>query len=198
MSEFPPPPDEGETLDLLGRIRGGEGEAWNDLYRRYHDQLLLTIRARLGSGLRRHMQSEDVLQSVALEAFRDLDGFAYRGPGSLRHFLNKLVLNKIRDRADHFGALKRAGDTPLGDTLLASVPDPATEPTYHDAERYGALERSLARLPEDLREVLLLRRVDGLPSREVAELLGRSDEAVRKAYSRALAKLALMMRDAGH
>ena len=52
MEPFPSPPDEGATLEILGRIRAGEGAAWDDLYRRYHDQLLLTIRASLGRKLR--------------------------------------------------------------------------------------------------------------------------------------------------
>ncbi len=191
MEPFPSPPDEQATLTILGRIRAGEDEAWEDLYRRYHDQLLLTIRASLGRKLRGHLQSEDVFQSVALEALHALEGFEYRGPGSLRHFLNRLAVNKIRDRADFFGAAKRAGDTPLTDTVMKAVS--ADEPAYFDGERYERLERCLERLPEEMREILLLRKVDGLPSKEVATLLGKSDEAVRKVYSRALAKLTVMM-----
>ena len=191
---FPTPPDERQSLDLVRRIQAGEDEAWHELYERYHDQLLLVVRMRLGRGLRRWLQSEDVFQSVAREALTALPRFEDRGPGSLERFLKTLVTNKIRDRADTFGAAKRKGAVPLTDAVADGLADPATEALrYHDAETYERLERCLAELPDELREVLLLRKVDGLGSQEVAELTGRSDAAVRKATSRALARLARLM-----
>lgn len=228
MGDFPAAPDESASLDLVGRIRAGDEAAWNDLYRRYHDQLLLVVRMRLGRRLRGFLQSEDVFQSVALDALSALQRFEYRGPGSLQRFLNTLVVNKIRDRADTFGAAKRAGAVPLSDAIadgLAAPPDgggggrdglggaahgaganAGTGPgaggpdgvRYLDGPRYERLERALAALPDDMREILLLRKVDGLSSQEVAALQGKSDAAVRKASSRALARLTtLMSADAG-
>ena len=191
MATFPPAPDEGETLQLLAGIEDGDRAAWDALYRRYHDRLLLGVRMRLGDGLRSHLQSEDVLQSVVLEAFTSLRGFDYRGPGSLHRYLQRMVLNKVRDLADRFGAVKRAGTVPLDE---AGVVDPVGEEVrYYDAEAYERLERALAALPDDAREILLLRKIDGLSSKEVAESTGRSDAAVRKSYSRALAKLTTLM-----
>ena len=58
---------------------------------------------------------------------------------------------------------------------------------------FERLERAIQQLPEDMRQVLVLRSVDGLPSQEVARKLGKSDAAVRKAYSRAVAQLASRM-----
>ena len=113
MDRLPTPPDERRTVELLEDLRAADEGAWSELYRRYHDELLLLVRRRLGRRLRSVLESEDVLQSVALEAFRALPGFEHRGEGSLRRFLRQLVLNKIRDRADTFGAAKRAGGVPL-------------------------------------------------------------------------------------
>lgn len=184
---FPSGPEESVSLDLVQRIQGGDAEAWNELFRRYHDQLLLGVRLRMGSGLRRHLESEDVFQSVAVEAFRDLARFEYRGPGSLQRYLNTLVLNKLRDRADTFGAVKRAGAVPLDEHTAANLRTP--EPTYHSPE-FDRLERALRALPDEQREVIVLRKLEGLSSREVAERLGTTDDAARKAYSRAMAQLA--------
>ncbi|MEM9803161.1 MAG: sigma-70 region 4 domain-containing protein [Planctomycetota bacterium] len=86
------------------------------------------------------------------------------------------------------------GGAPDPDALA----DPrSVEPVYRDAGRYERLERALAALPAELREVVVLRRIDGLESKEVAALLGRSDDAVRKAYSRAMARLATLLGDDG-
>lgn len=189
---FPDTPDEGRTIEVLARIRDGDDTGWRDLYERYHDELLFVVRAQLGSRLRSVLESEDVLQSVALEAFRALPSFEPRGTGSLRRFLHRLVVNKIRDRADTWRAQKRDGTVPLTDQVLAGVADPGTGPTYFD-DRYGRLERALATLPGEMREVLVLRKMEGYASKEVAERLGKSDAAVRQLYSRGLARLATLM-----
>jgi RNA polymerase sigma-70 factor (ECF subfamily) len=178
-------------MDLVQRIRQGDRAAWDELYARYHDQLLLAVRLRLGSGLRRFLTSEDIFQSVALEAFRSLSEFEYRGQGSLEAYLRTLVVNKIRDRADTFTAKKRAGSVPLGEALAESLAEPG--PRYHDAERYERLERALNALPEDQRELIVLRKLEGLSSKEVAARLGLTDDAARKAFSRAMARLTTLL-----
>jgi len=144
--------------------------------------------------LRASLESEDVLQSVALEAFKALPRFRPHGPGSLRHYLHKMVVNKIRDRADYFSAQKRAGTVPLSDEELERLPGHGGQvPEYYDGARFEELERNLERLPPEMERVLILRRVDGLSSKETARVLGKSDDAVRKLYSRAIARLTLMM-----
>ena len=199
MQAFPDPPDDEATLQILGRIEAGDREAWEELYRRYHDRLLFVVRMRLGRRLRGHLQSEDVLQSVVLEAFQALRSFEYRGPGSLQRFLQKMVTNKIRDLADTYGAEKRAGAVQLDEELARLVPQRGSgdEPAYYETEVYERLERCLAALPDEMRDLVLLRKVDGLSSKEVSERTGKSDAAVRKAYSRALARLATSMASAG-
>lgn len=179
------------SLDLVQRIRAGDHGAWTELYRRYHDQLLLTVRLRLGPGLRRFLQSEDIFQSVALEAFRSLERFEYRGQGSLERYLHTLVVNKIRDRADTFGAAKRAGAVALDEDLSANLADDG--PSYHEGERFERLERALKALSPEQRELVVLRRLEGLSSQEVAARLGTSDGAARKGYSRALARLTTLL-----
>jgi RNA polymerase sigma-70 factor, ECF subfamily len=191
---FPPAPEESVSVELVRRIQGGERAAWNELFARYHDQLLLAVRLRLGAGLRRHLESEDIFQSVALEALRDLERFEYRGQGSLERYLTTLVLNKLRDRADTFAAAKRAGTVPLDELTAASLA--AREPAYH-APAFERLERALNSLPPAQRELIVLRKLEGLSGQELAVRLGTSEEAARKAYSRALAQLATRLQAAG-
>lgn len=191
---FPPPPEETRSLELVKRIQSGERQAWSELYARYHDPLLLMVRVRLGPGLRRFLTSEDIFQSVALEALQSLKDFEYRGAGSLDAYLRTLVLNKIRDRADTFGAQKRSGAVPLDEALVANLAT-CTGPAYHDSERFERLEKALKALPREQRELIVLRKLEGMSSKEVAERLGLGEVAARKAYSRAMARLATLLSD---
>lgn len=189
---FPESISESATLELVTRIREGDSHAFGDLYRRYHDELLFAVRAHLGSKLRSSLESEDVLQSVVVDAFKALPAFQPKGPGSLRHYLHAMIVNKIRARAKYFQADKRAGTQPL---LEADALELAHgEPAYEDSERYDRLERALQLLPEDMRQVVILRKIDGLPSKEAAQAMGTSDSAARKLYSRAMARLTTLMK----
>lgn len=190
------PVSDGATLALLARIKDGDAAAFEELYGRYHDELLFAVRAHLGRRLRAALESEDVLQSVAIDAFQALPRFEPRADGSLKHYLHKMIVNKIRARAGYFNAAKRAGTQPLSETQAGALPGREGGPEYRSGERFVRLERALELLPDETREVVVLRKVDGLPSREVAELLGKSDVAVRKLYSRGIARLTLLMREA--
>ena len=114
-------------------------------------------------------------------------------PGSERNAATQLLAltNEIRDRARYFGADKRQGGQQVSQSQLNELPASHSPQVYFDASgRFEGLEREIRRLPEEMRQVLILRTVDGLPSREVAKKIGKSDAAVRKIYSRAVAQLA--------
>lgn len=180
------------SVELARRIQGGDATAWEALYRRYHDALLFSVRARLGPRLRARLESEDVLQSVLEDALRDLARFEPRGPGSLRHWLHACVLNKIRARADYHAAGLRASERSAGSELV-ELPGDAAPLDYLEAERYGRLERALGLLPAEMREVVILRAVEELSTAEAAEVLKKSPEATSKLYNRALARLGGMV-----
>lgn len=188
------PADEDLSRELVLRIQGGDERAWEDLYLRYRDRLLFSIRCRLGWRLRHRIDSEDILHSVFRDALSDLLGFEPQRPGALEHYLHVCVLNKIRSKAAYHAALKRAGDQPVDPSLLERLPARSPDPTYSDSERYERLERALDALPPHLREVVLLRAVEGLPFDEVARAMDRSPEAASKLYHRAVARLGQALR----
>ncbi|MFO0983466.1 MAG: sigma factor-like helix-turn-helix DNA-binding protein [Planctomycetota bacterium] len=193
LNQLPAAP---ETEELLQRIRSGEADAWEAWYHRYHDVLLLSVRVHLGSKLRALVQSEDILQSVVVEALRELPRPDAPAVRSLRGLLHRMVLNKIRDRADHFATRKRAGTQPLTDTVAGRLAAPQPPPSYWNATAY--VSGSSAASPScraSSAKVVLLRRVQGLSSQEVAAAIGKTDAATRKLYSRALAQLTAMMQE---
>jgi RNA polymerase sigma-70 factor (ECF subfamily) len=195
MSE--PDPASDLSLELVRRIHAGDREAWERLYLRYHDALLFAIRSRLGERLRGWLQSEDILQSVVKDALRDLERFEPRGPGSLQHWLHACVLNKIRSKAERFGAEVRAGEQRVPSSVLDELPGRGGEPRYLDGARYERLEVALARLDEPMREVVLLRSVEGLSNEEAARILEKTPAATSKLYNRALARLGTWIQTGG-
>lgn len=180
------------SIELLRRIQAGDRAAWDDLYLRYRDRLLFSIRCQLGAGLRSHLQSEDVLHSVVREALGDLVRFEPRDEGALGRYLHVCVLHKIRKKGNYHAALKRAHDVPLSDSLLERLPSGGPD-RYLDHDRLDALERAIRTLPESMREVVTLRSAHGLCNQEVAAAIGKSPEATTKIYQRAVARLGVLL-----
>ncbi|MEQ8765625.1 MAG: RNA polymerase sigma factor [Planctomycetota bacterium] len=183
------------SIDLVRRIQDGDTSAWDRLYLRYRDRLLLSIRCRLGPHLRSRLQSEDILHSVVREVIGSaLKGFEPRGGRSLERYLHACVLNKICAKAGYHAAQKRAGEVPLSEAILDGLPNaPDSAPRYRDAERYERLERALANLASEMREAVMLRGIEGLSNLEASQALGKTPEAMSKLYNRAIAKLSLTL-----
>src|SRR5205807_1438647 len=75
----------------------------------------------------------------------------------------------------------------LGDMLAASGSSPSRQAVRREQE--VILAEVLARLPEDYREVIILRNLEGLTHEEVARRMQRNSGAVRMLWVRALARL---------
>ena len=189
--------DATRSADLVRRIHAGDGEAFGELYRQYRDRLLFSIRCRMGKGLRAHVQSEDVLQSVMREAIGDLARFEPRGAQALARYLHTCALNKLRGLARRWTAERRSGEVALTDSILAVANDGADPLAYREPERWERLERALALLPDPMREVILLRQLEGMSNADAAGALGKSADATSKLFARAMARLTTLVRDAG-
>jgi hypothetical protein len=96
-----------ETGDLVARAKSGDAEALNELFARYHRLMVEIARRKLGSRLRLKEEPDDLAQTTFREATRDFRNYHYRGEGSLVRWLVQILQNKIRDRAEFYGATKR-------------------------------------------------------------------------------------------
>ena len=131
--------------------------------------------------------SEDIAQEAFLSAWQQLDRL--RNSASFLPWLRQITRNLARDwlRAQAQRPLSgEAAEIAMGMAADPS-PDPADRLLRGEAE--AAAEEIISALPEDSREVLLLFYREGQSSRQVAALLGLSDEAVRKRLSRARASV---------
>lgn len=192
------------AADLLARLRSGDVQALGLFIESHRRQLLVYVERHLGEALRRKVEPEDILQEVSADAVRSLPDFDLneRDPfGWLCQIAERRIIDAHRR---FFGAQKRSAarevslDAPapgpadasrrgLVDLLVASMTS-ASKAFSRDQKQIRMLE-ALATLPEEQREALRLRYLEGWPSKQIAEQLGKSDGAVRVMLTRALAKL---------
>ncbi|MFQ5720478.1 MAG: RNA polymerase sigma factor [Acidobacteriota bacterium] len=184
-----------ESAALLRRAKAGSREAMDLLYGRIGGKLLGLIRLRMGSGLRANLESRDILQAVMLRSFQRIERLERSDTGSLMAWLARIAENEIRDRADFHARQRRdaARNVPLeeGADVAASVRSALSQAIWD--ERAECLERALETLDAGHREVILLRKFEELGFREIGKRMGKTEDASRMQFARAMAALTLAM-----
>ncbi len=146
-------------------------------------------------------EAEDVLQDTFLTAREKIGQF--RGDGRLRNWLFTIAGNSCRQRRRSAqGRQSRELDVddvdlPLDQAVDYDPPRWQRSPmeVALNAELVERLEQAIARVPETNRSALLLRDVEGLSTRETAEVLGISEEAVKIRLHRARAFVRNLLAD---
>jgi RNA polymerase sigma-70 factor, ECF subfamily len=188
-----------ESTDLLREARRGAPRALDELYARYGGRLLAFIRMKLGRDLRARVESRDILQSALLKSFQHLDQFEGGDGASLMGWLVRIAENEIRDQADFQHRQRRdvAAAQPLDDAIdmvPAAVRSALSAAVLNEqSERLGV---ALAALDPDHRQVIVLRKLEERSFKDVAALMGRSEDACRMLLARAMVALTLAMGEA--
>lgn len=175
---------------LVRAHQAGDEAAFGQIVRSQHRALYAHAYRRLGS----HEAAEDAVQDTLLRAYRALPSFD--GDLRLRAWLHRILTNVCHDegnrRRRQAGLVDRLGAQPV-----ELAPDPVEEAVLHDTVR--VMSEALADLPESYREALVLRYVDGLSFREVAEVIGTTEENARarvhrgrQALQKIMSRLALI------
>jgi RNA polymerase sigma-70 factor (ECF subfamily) len=172
---------EGTDADqaLVDRAKRGDQDAIRLLVERYQRRLIGLAWGLLGS----RPDAEDVAQETFLRAFRSIGSF--RGQSSFRTWLFQIAINATRTyRRTRDG---RHEDTRGGAMEFETTPDAGSlERAVIARDR---VRRALATLPPDLREAVVLRDVNGLDYREIAQALGVPMGTVESRIFRGRARL---------
>ncbi len=177
-------PDSPGLADLTSRAVRGQPAAIESLLEHIRPMVVRYCRARLGRITGHYHVADDVAQEVCIAVLSALP--RYRDMGRpFASFVFGIASHKVAD------AVRAAARLAVPTEELPDGPDeqPGPEETvvaWLEAQWARAL---LARLPQHLRELLILRVVTGLSAEETGNVLGMSAGAVRVAQHRALARL---------
>ena len=200
MSHDSPPLD-----SLITEARSGESEALDKLLSRYRHFISLLVRARFRGGrMAARVDNSDIVQDVLLRVAGHIGTFEGSNQLAWEAWLRRIAEREVLRQVDHHlgaarrdaGREQRAGMGGAGDEgpsqvlaawLVASITSPSLAAVRK--ERGVLLADALARLPEDYRELLILRHIEERSFDEIAVRMERSSGAVRTMWVRALRKL---------
>lgn len=173
--------------DLVRKAQDYDPEAFGEIYERYYNGVYRYIYYRVGE----QTLAEDLTMEVFVKAMEAIDTYTFRGvPFSA--WLYRIASNLV---VDHFRRQPTQGAVSLEEKLVASmeVPTQALESEF----AHHALRRALAELTDDQQQVVILKFVDGLSNLEVAQILGKTEGAVKSLQHRALASLGRALGEQG-
>ena len=175
---------------LVRACQRGEAGALEELISATYADVYALSRRMLGDP----DEAADATQEVFVRVMRSVLGF--RGESAFGTWLHRITVNvcltmlRKRSRAREAGLV--AGHTPFAmpdDETALVTGGPAPDDQAEAADLISRSEAALAKLPEDARTVVVLRDIEGLSTREVAELLGVTESVVKVRLHRAHAKL---------
>jgi RNA polymerase sigma-70 factor (ECF subfamily) len=192
----------GSGIDrLIDDARRAEPGALDRLLESYRNYLRLVARSGIDPALRGKADPSDLVQETLLKAHQKFDQFEGQTEPELTAWLRQILARNLADLARRYraaGTRSVARERPLEDLLdpafpaLGALIAPNGHSPSQSAQRRElgvVLADALAELTPDYREVIALRTLEGRDWNEVARAMGRSLDAVRVLWARALKKL---------
>ena len=167
---------------IIAQVLEGHVALFELLMRRHNERLYRAARAIL----RNDGEAEDVMQEAYVKAYAHLRQFD--GRSAFATWLTRIAVNEAIARARKQGRY-RPLDEDVTDMVFSMPPSSNPERQAFTAEMKTILENAIESLPDGMREVFMLREVEGMSTAETATCLDLTEDAVKTRLSRSRAAL---------
>jgi RNA polymerase sigma-70 factor (ECF subfamily) len=175
--------------ELVRRAQDGDALAFDEIVERHKGAV---FRAALAV-LRNREDAEDVTQETFITAYNKLDTF--RGESQLRTWLSRIAWNRSLDQRRR-GRFRSYLHLDEPDAVEIATPEADPERSSLAASVHDRVKREIERLPENLRDTLLLASGGDLDYASIAEMMGIREGTVKSRVFEARAMLRMVMQEA--
>jgi len=183
--------------ELVEKLRSGNSTAMEQFYNIYRNRLYSLVLEQVG---RDQAIAEDLVQEIFLAALGSLDKF--RGDSQLYTWLCSIAFHKINDfyrrQAREPKPEKSPPDIDAMKLEQTGDNEPATLSVMESEETRHAVQQALVDLPQDYRQVLVLKYIEDMPVLEISQVMGRSPKSVEGLLSRARKALRANLEENDH
>jgi RNA polymerase sigma-70 factor (ECF subfamily) len=172
----------------LQEARGGDPAAVGQLLWSFEAYLRVLARQTLHTAARAHasFDESDLIQTGLTAAYYSFPKFRGTTVGEFTAWLRKVALRTMHRYMNEQLRKGARGDLPESELEGSSASWPPNKAIFNE-ERERVMD-ALAQLPPHMQDVLMLHIVDNLPHKQIAELMGRTEGAVRVLFVRSLGR----------
>ena len=197
-----------DTEQLLQSAATGDGKAADELLNRHRRRLRQLVALRLNNELANRVDPSDVVQDVLTTAHQRLDEFLREKPIAFYPWLRQITLNRMIDlHRHHVLAAKRSieREEPLANAINDNS---AAQLANHFVDGHSSPSRRLAhaelkqrvmdaldQLSNEDREIVVMRHLEELPVKEIADVMNMPAGTVMTRHFQAVRKLRRMLDD---
>ena len=176
---------------IAGHVQDGQREEISDVIASIQSYLLLIANEELDRHLRNKVAPSDIVQNVLVKAQQNLDDFRGDSRDALLSWLRKILLNEVAIARRHYHAKLRDVQRETSRNSKVDLQDRKRSPASSVmwAEEVDVVRAALGQLSADHRTVVYLRMWQQLSFEQVGERMGRSAEAAKKLFQRAIRSL---------
>lgn len=199
------------SRELVERASGGDGPAVDRLIELHLPGLRRFVHNRVGGLVQARETASDVVQSACREVLEHMDRFRYDGEEGFKRWLYRTALRKIQDRQRYYLAEKRdigrevpistGGQSSQGgggrrERFFHSLSQATPSEIAGAKEEIERVEALFGDLPDNYRRIIQLAHFEGKSHAEIAAEFKITETNSRVLLSRALARLARLVREA--
>ena len=202
-----------DTENLLDRIRGGDSRATDVLFGRYRERLRGLVSIRLDQRVAGRVDASDVIQDTFVKAAGRIDEYVEARPVAFYPWLRKIAVDRIvelhrehirsqrrsvtRERDHEIGAaeLSACGRKALAQQLVSMGDSPSHQTMVR--EEMTRAQEAVDQLANVDREVLVLRYLEQLTSKEAAMVLGITANTFAQRHLRAIRRVRSLLANKG-
>jgi len=183
-----------EDRELVARCQEGDRLAFEDLVRKYQQSILNLAYHYIGN----KGDIEDVAQKIFIKIYFSLPKFDIRRP--FFPWLYRIAINQCYDELRHIKRRKTYTFSELNLEDAASIEkviggtEPFGQSDQKRAEMQALLHKVLSQLPDNQREMIILRDIEAIPYSEMAAILKCTEQAARLKVFRARNKLKIILK----
>jgi len=184
---------------MIAQARAGSQDALGQLLELYRSYLRLIVGLQIGEQLQAKISPSDVIQGTFLQAGRGFPQFRGNSEGELMSWLRSILASQLATEMRRYATDRRNVrrerqfhvDVDQSSVLLEFLASRSTTPSQSAMRRERAvlLADALAKLPEDYREIIVLRHLKGRSFADIARCTQRSVDSVKSAWRRAILRL---------
>ncbi len=177
-----------DPQEIIRQAKKGDKKAFEKLYQVHYVPVFRYVYLRIQD----KMQTEDIVQEVFMKVYKSIENYQDQGKNPLAYFFT-IARNKVIDFYRKKKSVSLDENLAVFEQLEGKRDNP--EALFEQNEKAKVVNLAIQRLNDTQKEVIILKYINGFDNDQIAQMLGKKEDAIRQIQHRALKCLKEILKD---